>query len=116
MDCYDETYNKYAVDKYGEDTGLHPEIDMELLSQTVGGKKKGKMYGIGTTADSRVMMMGAQERSDNDEVERLKKKITELEQDKIEKHVMMEKIEEGARLYAEMNEKIQMLAQNPPPT
>ncbi|MFS7900578.1 hypothetical protein Hanom_Chr04g00312141 [Helianthus anomalus] len=64
-------------------------------------KKKGKMYGIGTTVDSRVVMMGAQERSDNDD---------------IEKHAMMEKIEEAARLYAEMKEKIQMLAQNPPPT
>ncbi|KAM0049544.1 hypothetical protein Hdeb2414_s0008g00287161 [Helianthus debilis subsp. tardiflorus] len=109
-----ETYNRYVVDKYGEDTNLHPEIDMELLSQTVGGKKKGKMYGIGTIADSHVVMMGAQERSDNDEVERLKEKITELEQDKIEKHAMMEKIEEGTRLYAEMNEKIQMLSQNLP--
>ncbi|KAF5773832.1 hypothetical protein HanXRQr2_Chr13g0593121 [Helianthus annuus] len=72
------------------------------------------MYRIGTIVDSRVMMMGAQERSDNDEVERLKEKIAELEEDKIEKHAMMEKIEEGARLYAEMNEKIQMLSQNPP--
>ncbi|MFS7924142.1 hypothetical protein Hanom_Chr03g00269171 [Helianthus anomalus] len=49
-------------------------------------------------------------------VERLKEKIAELEQDKIEKHAMLEKIEESARLYAEMNEKIQMLSQNPPPT
>ncbi|KAJ0544842.1 hypothetical protein HanIR_Chr08g0342931 [Helianthus annuus] len=78
--------------------------------------KKGKMYGIGTIANSRVVMMGSQERSDNDEVERLKEKIAELKQDKIEKHAMMEKIEEGARLYAEMNEKIQMLSQNPPST
>ncbi|MFS7974746.1 hypothetical protein Hanom_Chr10g00872331 [Helianthus anomalus] len=48
-------------------------------------------------------------------VERLKEKISELEQDKIEKHAMMEKIEECARLFAEMNEKIQFL-QNLPPT
>ncbi|MFS8026223.1 hypothetical protein Hanom_Chr16g01484321 [Helianthus anomalus] len=68
------------------------------------------MYGIGTIDDSRVVMTGAQERSDNNEVERLKEKIAELEQDKIQKHAMMEKIEEGARLYAEMNEKIQMLS------
>ncbi|KAM0070835.1 hypothetical protein Hdeb2414_s0001g00017881 [Helianthus debilis subsp. tardiflorus] len=88
---------------------------MEFLSQTVGGKKKGKMYRIGTIADARVVMMGAQERSDSDEVERLKEKIAELEQDKVEKHAIMEKIEEGARLYAEMNEKIQMFS-NPPPT
>ncbi|MFS8008147.1 hypothetical protein Hanom_Chr14g01269281 [Helianthus anomalus] len=117
-----ETYNKHVVDKYGKDTSLHPEIDMELLSQSVGGKKKGKTYGIGTIADSRVVMMGAQERSDNDEVCGTveEKKITELEQDKIEKHAMMEKIEEGVMLYAEMNEKIQMLSENPsqspPPT
>ncbi|MFS8008167.1 hypothetical protein Hanom_Chr14g01269501 [Helianthus anomalus] len=46
-----ETYNKYVVDKYGKDTILHPEIDMELLLQRVGGKKKCKMYGIGTITD-----------------------------------------------------------------
>ncbi|MFS7966707.1 hypothetical protein Hanom_Chr09g00776931 [Helianthus anomalus] len=50
------------------------------------------------------------------QVERLKEKIAELEQDKIEKHAMMEKIEEGARLFAEMNAKIQLLLQNLPPT
>ncbi|KAF5784632.1 hypothetical protein HanXRQr2_Chr10g0419131 [Helianthus annuus] len=49
-------------------------------------------------------------------VQRLKEKIAELEQDKIEKHAVMEKIEESARLYAEMNERIQLLSQNPPPT
>ncbi|KAF5790061.1 hypothetical protein HanXRQr2_Chr09g0378591 [Helianthus annuus] len=65
------------------------------------------MYGIGTIADSRVVMMGTQERSDHNEVERLKEKIAKLEQDKIEKHAMMEKIEQGARLYAKMNKKIQ---------
>ncbi|MFS8009319.1 hypothetical protein Hanom_Chr14g01283321 [Helianthus anomalus] len=61
-------------------------------------------------------MTGAQERSENDEVELLMEKITELEQDKIEKHAMVEKIEEGVRLYGEMNEKIQFVSQNPPPT
>ncbi|MFS7992117.1 hypothetical protein Hanom_Chr12g01078491 [Helianthus anomalus] len=50
------------------------------------------------------------------DVERLKEKIAELEQNKIGKHAMMEKIEEGVKLYAEMNEKIQMLSQNPSPT
>ncbi|MFS7928695.1 hypothetical protein Hanom_Chr04g00323771 [Helianthus anomalus] len=49
-------------------------------------------------------------------VEPLKKKIAELEQDKIEKYAMMEKIEEGVRLFAEINEKIQLLLQNLPPT
>ncbi|MFS8024669.1 hypothetical protein Hanom_Chr16g01466101 [Helianthus anomalus] len=67
------------------------------------------MYGIGTMVASHVVIMGAKERSDNDEVERLKEKIAELEQDKIKKHAMMEIIEEVVRLYAEMNAKIQML-------
>ncbi|MFS8016835.1 hypothetical protein Hanom_Chr15g01373211 [Helianthus anomalus] len=49
-------------------------------------------------------------------VERLKEKIAELEQDKIEKHAMMEKTEGGARLFAELNAKIQLLLQNLPPT
>ncbi|MFS8022562.1 hypothetical protein Hanom_Chr16g01440971 [Helianthus anomalus] len=72
------------------------------------------MYGIDTIVDSHVVMMGAQKKSDNDEVERLKEKIAELEQDKIAKHAMMEKIEEGTRLYGEINEKIQMFSQNLP--
>ncbi|MFS7931905.1 hypothetical protein Hanom_Chr04g00361501 [Helianthus anomalus] len=61
---------------------------------------------------SRVVIVGAQERSDNDEVERLKEKIAELEQYKIKKHAMMEISEEFVRLYAEMNAKIQMLSKN----
>ncbi|KAJ0900002.1 hypothetical protein HanPSC8_Chr08g0308531 [Helianthus annuus] len=111
-----QTYNNYVVDKYGEDTSLHPEIDMELLPQTVGGKKAGRMYGIGTIADPGVVRVHKRDVTMIRFVERLKEKIAELVQDKIEKHAMMEKIEEGARLYAEMNEKIQLLSQNPPPT
>ncbi|KAI7751223.1 hypothetical protein M8C21_021292 [Ambrosia artemisiifolia] len=88
------TYNEYIIKKYGEDTSLHPKIDMDLWSQTTGGKKRVDCMGL---------------------VQQLKEKIAELEQDKIEKHAMMDKIEESARLYAEMNEKIQMLSQNPPP-
>ncbi|MFS7946199.1 hypothetical protein Hanom_Chr06g00533201 [Helianthus anomalus] len=121
------TYDKYVVDKYGEDTSLHPEFDMELWSQTVGGNKKGRLYGIGNIVDPHNVIPGAssmpithssnpQETSDSDEVQRLKEKIAELEQDKIEKHAVMEKIEESARLYAEMNERIQLLSQNPPRT
>ncbi|MFS8024655.1 hypothetical protein Hanom_Chr16g01465951 [Helianthus anomalus] len=75
--------------------------------------KKGRMYGIGTMVASRVVIMDAQERSDNDGVcgtlDCLKEKIPELEQDKIKKHAMMEINEEVVRLYAEMNAKIQML-------
>ncbi|KAI7749415.1 hypothetical protein M8C21_018777 [Ambrosia artemisiifolia] len=49
------------------------------------------------------------------QVQQLKEKIAESEQDKIEKHAMMEKIEENSRIYAEMNERIQ-LSQNAPQT
>ncbi|MFS7910711.1 hypothetical protein Hanom_Chr02g00109411 [Helianthus anomalus] len=119
------TYDKYVVDIFGEDTSLHPEFDMELWAQTVGGNKKGRLYGIGNIADPHNVIPEAspmpithssnpQERSD--EVQRLKEKIAELEQDKIEKHAVMEKIEESARLYAEMNVRIQLLSQIPPPT
>ncbi|MFS7901261.1 hypothetical protein Hanom_Chr00s185829g01833091 [Helianthus anomalus] len=73
------TYDKYVVDKYGEDTSLHPEFDMELWSQTVGGNKKGRLYGIGNIADPHNVIPGAssmpithssnpQETSDSDEV------------------------------------------------
>ncbi|MFS8001863.1 hypothetical protein Hanom_Chr13g01195331 [Helianthus anomalus] len=73
------TYDKYVVDKYGEDTSLHLEFDMELWSPTVDGNKKGKLYGIGNIADphnviSRTSSMpithssNLQERSDDDEV------------------------------------------------
>ncbi|KAI7757711.1 hypothetical protein M8C21_014181 [Ambrosia artemisiifolia] len=79
------TYNKYVIEKYGEDTSLHPDIDMELLSQTVGGKRNGRLYGIGNFANPRDVMSGApsmpsthssytQERSDSDEVQQLKGK------------------------------------------
>ncbi|MFS7960016.1 hypothetical protein Hanom_Chr08g00697991 [Helianthus anomalus] len=89
---------------------------MELLPQTVGGTKTVRMYGIGTIADPRVMRVHKRDVTMIRFVEQLKEKIAELVQDKIEKHAMMEKIEEGARLYAEVNEKIQLLSQNPPPT
>ncbi|MFS7898827.1 hypothetical protein Hanom_Chr00s030833g01769971 [Helianthus anomalus] len=110
MSSSHQTYNNYVVDKYGENTSLHLEIDKELLPQTVGGKKAGRMYGIDTIADPRVVRVHKRD------VERLMEKIAELVQDKIEKHAMMKKIEEGVRLYAEMNEKIQLLSQNPPST
>ncbi|KAJ0520753.1 hypothetical protein HanIR_Chr10g0462911 [Helianthus annuus] len=100
---------------------------MELWSQMVGGNKKGRLCGIGNIADPHNVIPGAssmpithssnpQERSHSDEVQHLKEKIVELEQDKIEKHAVMEKIKESARLYAEMNERIQLLSQNPLPT
>ncbi|MFS8004373.1 hypothetical protein Hanom_Chr13g01224991 [Helianthus anomalus] len=108
------TYNKYVIEKCGEDTSLHPETDMEPWSQTVGGNKKARLYGTDNIADPHNVMPCASsmpstcnsnplERSDSDEVQRLKGKNEVLEQDKIEKHAMMEKIEENARLYIEMN-------------
>ncbi|KAI7740036.1 hypothetical protein M8C21_006212, partial [Ambrosia artemisiifolia] len=108
-EAYVSTYNTYVIEKYGEDTSLHPNIDMELLSQTVGGKKKGRLYGVGNFADPRGVMPSAPSmpstHSDSNEnyyiepsykVQQLKEKIAELEKDKIEKHAMMEKIEESA--------------------
>ncbi|MFS7984020.1 hypothetical protein Hanom_Chr11g00981641 [Helianthus anomalus] len=74
------------------------------------------MYGIGTIVDPRFVRVHKRDVTMIRFVELLKEKIAELVQDKIEKHAMMEKIEEGVRLYAEMNEKIQLLSQNPPPT
>ncbi|KAI7728947.1 hypothetical protein M8C21_003286 [Ambrosia artemisiifolia] len=73
------TYNDYIINKYGEDTSLHPEIDMDLWSQTAGGKKKGRLYGTGNIADPYVVLTGASSmpsthnsyppgRSDSDEV------------------------------------------------
>ncbi|KAI7749194.1 hypothetical protein M8C21_028249, partial [Ambrosia artemisiifolia] len=41
------TYNKYVIEKYGEDTSLHPEIDMELWSQIAGATVEGKNSGNG---------------------------------------------------------------------
>ncbi|KAL8241907.1 hypothetical protein R6Q59_012209 [Mikania micrantha] len=76
------------------------------------------MYGSSKIVDPYVVMTGAPSmpstESSNpprrsDEVQRLKEQI---EQDKVEKQAMMEKIEENARLYAEMNEKIQLLLKN----
>ncbi|KAD7479379.1 hypothetical protein E3N88_02515 [Mikania micrantha] len=78
----------------------------------------GRMYGSSKIVDPYVVMTGAPSmpstESSNpprrsDEVQRLKEQI---EQDKVEKQAMMEKIEENARLYAEMNEKIQLLLKN----
>ncbi|KAI7756222.1 hypothetical protein M8C21_000894, partial [Ambrosia artemisiifolia] len=73
------TYNEYIIKKYGEDTSLLPEIDMDLWSLAAGGKKKGLCVN-----ESSYIELGATER------------IVELEQDKIEKHAMMEKLEESA--------------------
>ncbi|KAD7479094.1 hypothetical protein E3N88_02230 [Mikania micrantha] len=88
-------------------------------------KKKGRLYGSSNSVDPYVVMAGASSMSGtgssyppsrNDEVQRLKEQI---EQDKVEKQAMMEKIEENARLYAEMNDKLQLLLksqQNLPPS
>ncbi|KAJ0893360.1 hypothetical protein HanPSC8_Chr09g0376711 [Helianthus annuus] len=46
------TYNKYVIGIFGEDTSLHSEIDMEVWSQTAGGKKRVHRMGPTTSLNS----------------------------------------------------------------
>ncbi|KAL8268058.1 hypothetical protein R6Q59_001856, partial [Mikania micrantha] len=113
-----ETYKDYVKEKNEENDNLDPEFDMDLWLRTTGGRKKGRVYGSSNNTDPYVVMAGASTMPSTDssyppgrcdEVQRLKELI---EQDKVEKQAMMEKIEENARLYAEMNEKLQLLLKN----
>ncbi|KAL8259095.1 hypothetical protein R6Q59_027048 [Mikania micrantha] len=121
-----ETYKEYVQEKNAEDDNLDSEFDLDLWLRTTGGKKKGRLYGSSNTVDPYVVMAGASSMpgtgssyppSKSDEVQRLKEQI---EKDKEEKQAMMEKIEENTRLYAEMNDKLQLLLksqqQNLPPS
>ncbi|KAL8236673.1 hypothetical protein R6Q59_017754 [Mikania micrantha] len=121
-----ETYKEYVKEKNAEDDYSDSEFDLDLWLRTTGGKKKGRLYGSSNSVDPYVVMAGASSMSGtgssyppsrSDEVQRLKEQI---EQDKVEKQAMMEKIEENARLYAEMNGKLQLLLksqqQNLPPS
>ncbi|XP_076894585.1 uncharacterized protein LOC143546925 [Bidens hawaiensis] len=54
-----ESYKKLVVKKYGEDSSLHPEFDMELWSRTAEGKKKLRLYGTSNITDPYVVLTGA---------------------------------------------------------
>ncbi|KAK1411222.1 hypothetical protein QVD17_37768 [Tagetes erecta] len=107
-------YKEFVAERYVETDILPPELDMDLWIQSSGGKKKGRLYGIGNTSDLYLVLTGAlsiprtEPPGRSEEVQRLKEQIAELEREKAEKNAMKEKIEENTRLYAEMNEKLQM--------
>ncbi|KAI3775723.1 hypothetical protein L1987_45474 [Smallanthus sonchifolius] len=46
-----KTYEGYLEEKYGNDASKHPEFDSDLWSRAVGGKNKGKIYGLSNVGD-----------------------------------------------------------------
>ena len=44
------------VEKHGPDTSDHPPDDFDLWEEATGGKKKGKLVGLGSGGDPRVMV------------------------------------------------------------
>ncbi|CAH1448898.1 unnamed protein product [Lactuca virosa] len=47
-----ETYHNAMKDKYGDDLTLHPLGDVELWEQCAGGRKKGRIFGVGISDPS----------------------------------------------------------------
>ncbi|CAI9281192.1 unnamed protein product [Lactuca saligna] len=47
-----ETYHNAMKDKYGDDLSLHPLGDVGLWEQCAGGRKKGRVFGVGNSDPS----------------------------------------------------------------
>ncbi|KAF5820628.1 hypothetical protein HanXRQr2_Chr01g0004341 [Helianthus annuus] len=45
-DYYAVKYEGYLLEKYGEESSQHRELDKELWYEASGGKKRGKVYGL----------------------------------------------------------------------
>ncbi|KAJ0478773.1 putative transposase, Ptta/En/Spm, plant [Helianthus annuus] len=91
-----DTWVKYEgllLEKYGEESSQHRELDKELWYRAAGGKKRGKVYGLSNLKnDFNVQHHGKQDQ----EIERLNVIIAglvvEKEKDKAEKEAMNERM------------------------
>ncbi|KAF5819060.1 hypothetical protein HanXRQr2_Chr02g0073341 [Helianthus annuus] len=86
-------YEGLLLEKYGEESSQHRELDKELWYRAAGGKKRGKVYGLSNLKnDFNVQHHGKQDQ----EIERLNVIIAglvvEKEKDKAEKEAMNERM------------------------
>ncbi|KAL8257121.1 hypothetical protein R6Q59_029162 [Mikania micrantha] len=128
-----KSYQKYVMEKYGDNTSKHPLFDLDTWVQA--SKKKGRLFDI---SDPQVMITGTQSTSGtstylparNEEVQQLNEKIAQLqeeketerqekEKEKAEKLAMREQIEENRaannairETNAEMKRQIEFLLKN----
>ncbi|KAL8252137.1 hypothetical protein R6Q59_035830 [Mikania micrantha] len=75
-----DKYGGYLLGKYGDEHSNHPKFDEDLLSRAVGGKNKGKVYGLSSVIDFNTV-------GKKDKNEKLKEIIKEIlkEQEKKKK-------------------------------
>ncbi|MFS8009922.1 hypothetical protein Hanom_Chr14g01290991 [Helianthus anomalus] len=75
-------YEGYLLEKYGEESSQHRELEKELWYRASGGKKRGKVYGLSNLKnDFNVQHHGKQDQ----EIERLNVIIQDIVKEKEEK-------------------------------
>ncbi|GJS58919.1 transposase, Ptta/En/Spm [Tanacetum coccineum] len=74
------------VDKLGPDASEHPSNDFDLWGEATGGRKKGKLVGLGTRGDQRVMVTrtaatSSSSSTSNEQVQTLEEIIRRLQEE-----------------------------------
>ncbi|XP_035838044.1 uncharacterized protein LOC118485728 [Helianthus annuus] len=91
-DYYAVKYEGYLLEKYGEESSQHRELDKELWYEASGGKKRGKVYGLSNVKnDFNVQHHGKQ----GQEIERLNVIIQDIVKEKEEEKEMLNDIIAG---------------------
>ncbi|KAL4562467.1 hypothetical protein LXL04_034672 [Taraxacum kok-saghyz] len=105
-----DLYEKAMLEKCGPDLTLHPLGDDELWERCAGGKKKGKVYGVGSSDPSYAVsgLSGGYDCGSSNQEHALSQKVIELES-RLEKD-RLEREEMEARFEREVKERKDMEA------
>ncbi|KAI3718811.1 hypothetical protein L6452_19695 [Arctium lappa] len=116
----EDDYQHEMIKKYGPDTSTHPLGDIEIWERCVGGRKRGRMFGVGTSMDPSYVITGllsgsstgkSYAGSSSSEVQELKEKLQKIEEERaIEREENARREEENMDLIY-----VAMLARQYPP-
>nr|XP_043633266.1 putative uncharacterized protein DDB_G0277255 [Erigeron canadensis] len=80
-----ERLSEYMRDKYGPDLSQHPKHDQELYERATGSRKKGRLYGCGSSSDPSFVLTGTPSGNSGnsyvppgEDVEKLQQKLDEV--------------------------------------
>ncbi|KAJ9547248.1 hypothetical protein OSB04_019791 [Centaurea solstitialis] len=111
-----DDYQREMIKKYGPDVSTHPLGDIEVWEHCAGGRKRGRLFGVGTCGDPSYVVTGSSSgnrsyaSSSFSEVQELKEKLQKIEEERaIER-------EENIRMSKRLKDIEAMLARRYPPS
>ncbi|KAJ9552409.1 hypothetical protein OSB04_016454 [Centaurea solstitialis] len=111
-----DDYQREMIKKYGPDVSTHPLGDIEVWEHCAGGRKRGRLFGVGTCGDPSYVVTGSSSgnrsyaSSSFSEVRELKEKLQKIEEERaIER-------EENIRMSKRLKDIEAMLARRYPPS